>query len=693
MSKKILVWIMILCFALPFSAIAQQATDEELAQVTAKVKQTLEISDRYTDFYGEMSDNGLRHNWKLYWSMKGENLTVTADDTGRVYNYYLYTDSQENNYDNHLAPAFPKVTKEMASEAAQAFLKKVLGANESVIFSTADDKLNPSEQNRYNFSGALRINGLESPISCSISVRTSDLSVTSFSRSDNYTAFLGDIPDTNTGITAEKAKQLLSGTLTLKLQYVLSEDGKIAVLRYVPVYSDEYLVDAKTGELIDVSKLYERLNTPQSSNQAADKSASAGGGLSPVEQAGVDKLNGVLSKEELDAKIRTLKGLAIDNEYTLGQASYQVDNENKNVFCNLTYTAKAEMKPETGDSAYNGYIRKYISVDAKTGDLVSLYTSYPYNMVKQQAKPEEQLELSAQTFLKEYYSAHFAKTALSNSTDAGEASLQLSYAQSVNGYFYYSNALNVAVNRSTGAVDSFNQNWNESIAFESSDNLIDAQKALSVYADTFAAKLCYAELPVKIDPTQPDMEPYVKLGYSYIYRLVLGYVLDSDRNVNGIDAKTGKVIVAEVKPAQTLVYDDLNGHYAQSQIEKLARFGIGFSTTSFEPEKQLTERDMLIFLLSTTGQRFEGENDDSLYEVAKQYGLWTRGAEQKPDRLVTRMEVIRTILKMSGYDKTAGLKGIYKCGFSDSQKIAEADYGMPRSRRALALSGATNPVS
>ena len=687
MSKKILVWVMILCFALPFTAMAKQATtDEELAQVTAKVKQTLGIDDRYTDFYGEMSDNGLKHSWKLYWSMKGENLTITADNTGKVYNYYHYTDSQDNNYDSHLAPAFPKVTKEMASEAAQVFIKKVLGNNESVVFTAVDDKYNPREQNQFYFSGTLLINGLESPINCSIIVRASDLTVTSFSRSDNYTAFLGDIPDTNTGITKEKAKQLLSGPLTLKLQYVLAEDGKTAVLRYVPVNSDEYLVDAKTGELINVSDLYKQLIVPASSNQTADKAASTGGGgLSQTEQAGVDKLEGVLSKEQLDAKIRALKGLAIGNEYTLGQASYQVDNENKKVLCNLTYTAKADMKPDAGNSAYDGYIRKYISVDAKTGDLVSLYTSYPYDMVKQLGKSDEQLKLSAQTFLKDNFSAHFALTVLSDSKSDSDNSLQLSYAQSVNGYFYYSNALNISVNRATGAVDSFNQNWNESIVFDNTDNLINSQKALSVYTDTFTAKLCYVEIPVKIDPTQPGMEPYVKLGYNYIYRLTLGYVLNSDQNVSGIDAKTGKVVAQEAKPAQTLAYGDLNGHYAQSQIEKLAQFGIGYSASSFEPEKQLTEKDMLIFLLSTTGQRFDEGNDDSLYEAAKQYGLWTRGTEQKPDRLISRMEVIRAILSMSGYDKTAGLKGIYKCSFSDSQTILEADYGYAAIAQGLGI--------
>jgi len=692
MSKKIVVWMLILCLALPFSAVAQQAADEELAQVTEKVKETLGIDDRYTDFYGELSDNGLRHNWSLYWSMKGENLNVTADSAGKVLNYYLYTDSQGYDYDNHLAPIFPKVTREMAAEKAQAFLKKVLGDQESVVFSAFNERIDPYEQTRYYFSGALLVNGLETPISCSISIQTSDLSVASFSRSDGRTVYLGDLPDAETGITGEKAKQLLNGTLSLKLQYVLSEDGKTAVLRYMPVYSGEYVVDAKTGELIDVSELYNRLAAPEAGSQAAaDKSAAAGGsGLSPAEQAGVEKLEGVLSKEQLDAKVRAVTGLLIGGEYTLGQVSYRVDQENDTVYGYLTYTARAQMQPDAGDS---GYIRKYITLDAKTGELISLYTGYPYGMVKQEGKTEEQLKASAESFLREYSPGHFGQTALSGDTgsagmgDDGATSLQLCYAQSVNGYFYMPNALNVSVNCATGAVDSFSQNWDDAVTFDSADNLIDMQTALSAYAGAFSAKLCYVELPVKIDPTQPDLEPYAKLGYSYIYRLALGYVLDSDRSVIGIDAKTGKVIEREEQPDQTLAYDDLSGHYAQAQIEKLAEFGIGLISSSFGPDKQLTERDMLVFLLSTAGQRFDGENDEWLYEAAKQYGLIPGGTVPAPERAVSRMEVIRTILRMSGYDKTAGLKGIYRCGFSDSQTISEADYGYAAIAQGLGIVG------
>ena len=73
-----------LTLSLAAPALAVEAADARLAKVTLAVKAILDISDEYTEFYGEPDETALGTRWSLSWDSDDEQLRITATDEGKV---------------------------------------------------------------------------------------------------------------------------------------------------------------------------------------------------------------------------------------------------------------------------------------------------------------------------------------------------------------------------------------------------------------------------------------------------------------------------------------------------------------------------------------------------------------------------------------------------------------------------------
>lgn len=370
--------VMTLSLAAP--ALAAEATDARLAQVTLAVKGTLDISDAYTEFYGEPQETALGTRWNLSWSSDDEQLQITATDAGKIVslNRWEKGDAQPvySVIPGRNTPAFPAMTMAQAKTCAQTFLDKVLADNEKVEFE--DNESESLSATSYTFRGNVKLNGLDTPMTASVRVRLSDGEITRFDRAD-VSDYAGEPAAATTATTADKARQQLKSTLDLRLEYVLDWDGKDAsekkaVLRYLPNSTDEFYVDAATGELVNLTELREKLRQDSVANRdmAVNKFTSSGAmdavtpeaapTLTPTELEGVAKLEDVLDKDALDKAIRTWKELGLD-KYTLGSANYSVDRETSEVTAQVSYAKNTD----------EGVCRRSVTVDAKTGALISMY--------------------------------------------------------------------------------------------------------------------------------------------------------------------------------------------------------------------------------------------------------------------------------------------------------------------------------
>ena len=685
-----------LSLSLAAPALAAEAADQRLARVTLAVKGTLGIGDEYTEFYGEPDETPLGTRWSLNWKSEDGELSVTATDEGKI----LSLNRWENG--GKIEPVmagsfggltFPAMSRAQAGELARAFLDKVLADNEKVTFHEEWEESLSAES--YSFNGNVELNGLPSPMTVYVRVRLSDGQVTRFWRGD-VSDYAGKPGEAKTSTTGEKARELLKSTLDMRLEYVLDWDGqegaeKKAVLRYLPNSTDEFYVDAATGELVNLTELRAQLRQTYATGGAGDKlmaSADAAANEAPeaaptlteIELEGVAKLEDVLDKEALDKKIKAWRELDL-GKYTLGSASYTVDRETAEVTARVSYAKNTE----------EGICRRYVPVNAKTGELLSMYGNNPYWIRQDGVKylTAQAAQEKAQAFLKLLWPGQLSKTEVYNAPDpqADTTVWGFTFAQKVNGYFFPGNSISVRVDAANGSIMGFSKGFDEEVTFDSAQGLISLEEAIDVWCRSYPVELGYMEIPVALDMDK-EFELLRNAGYRYYNALKPGYAL-GDREVwcSGVDAKTGELVKSESVEPEKMSYDDLEGHWAKAILDELARYNVGWRGGRAQPDKALTQLDYIVLLASANGYSYDPDSDksvDYLYEFAYRQGLLTK-EERQEDKVLTRSELVKMLLNSEGYGPVAQLPGIFRCDFTDGSSIPEADLGYAALAQGLGI--------
>ena len=694
MKKRILSLMLapILLFSAVVPGFAAESGDsaDRLASVTGKVKDALALdTERYTEFSGQLTEGELAPTWRLSWSGEDGSLEVTAAESGKILSYYCYNVDE----DRDGAPlSLPKSDPGRAKEAAAAFLKRVLGPGETVDLDAAADQTNSLRQTRYYFRGSIQLNGCASPLRFSLTVRTSDYAVAQFHRDSAETDYTGTVPAANFRTRQSAVEPLLQGTLSLRLEYVLDEGEKTAVLRYLPNQIHSFYVDDATGKLVDLTQLYEDLGRKESADGADEDAGAAppmadssvNGGLTQAEQLGADKLKGTLGKEALDQKARAISQLGLDS-YTLASASYQEEQVGgaSVIAARLTYAKRAE---ETT-------LRRWVILDAKTGALMGVSSSGRWDEKAKQVD-EDTARKTAEAFLTAQRKERFAQCGPYTDFSAYQrengryGTWNFQYARKENGYFFPSDQFAVGIDTVDGSVAAYSQSWTEDVSFDGPDGTVSQEQAVSAYYKTFQVTKGYVAVPQKLDLSDPDYAPLAEMGYLALNSLKLGWQLTaSDKTVTGIDAKTGQPVVWAGGESGSLQYSDLAGSWAKDAAETLAEYGIGYAGGKFDPGKKLTQLDLVILLASTQGVVIDPDDladggADQAYRTV--YGMGALRREERNDsRLLTRMDVIKLLLDAGGYRPAAQLQGIYRTDFSDQEKIPASMLGYAALAQAM----------
>ncbi len=697
MPKKIITVmlsaILLVTLALPALAadtVSGTSVDTQLAQVTLTVKNTLHIDDSYTGFTGNLTDEGSTGYWELNWTRDSNTINVYADKNGKVMSYNHWVDKDNTAYSNYYAPAFPKTERTDALNAAKSFVESVLGSNETVTFDNYNSGYYTSNTVYYSFNGTVDLNGLKSPVTFSVQVRTDDISINSFYRSDLYSQYT-EIPSATPTITKDVAAGLLAGKVKLQLEYVSSADGKSATLQYVPVYTGNYVVKADSGELVNLDNVsYKSTNVSTSDMAMGAKQDSK---LSDVEQSAVNTLKGVKSKTELDTAARAISELGLTSDYLFESSSYSMNKETGEVLCRLQYdktiTDTSVIKErfpkdyaniQSSGNNYSIHIYKNITVNAMTSSLVSIDT-YDSGSDETGKMSTAQLKSNAEAFLSKFFNGKYSLTAYNENSSNQDIGC-FTYSQTVNGVLFPTNTISITVNSYDGSINNLYINWTDNVTFESANGIVNAEAAKITYISCFKTVLQYVNLTMK----QPVIMPYTDskiAADSSSSKLNLAYKYDSDSGISGINAKTGKPIAETYNQAsEAMTYNDIDGCYGKAQIEKLAKYGIGYTGGSFKPTTQLTQKDALTLLLGAVG--YSSTTDDELYNGAYQYKLLTK-SEKSADKVMTRGEYVKMLIGATEYGAAAALNGIFNCGFSDDSSISSRYYGHVAIAKSLGI--------
>ncbi|MBR5153078.1 MAG: S-layer homology domain-containing protein [Clostridia bacterium] len=653
-----------------------KTAEERLAAVTQKVKETLSLdTGAYTQFYGDMKESVLAPTWRLEWTAEdGRSLSVSATEEGKILSYNQYTGDTYRAPEG-FAPSFPKGNQDEAKAAAEAFLNRVLEANETVTVESGQPYLGATQ---YRFYGEILLHGHPADMTYSISVQGEDAKILSFYRDDFNGMVTGEIPPPEPELTENEARETLKETVKLRLEYVTAEENQ-AVLRYLPDPVDDYYVDAITGELVNLTELSRDLEQGYAGGGSNNltmgykEEAMADSSLSRVEQEGIDKLQGVLSKETLEQKAKEISLLGLDR-YSLSAVQYSVSREENE---DGSYPVMAILR--FGKQVEGSAWRRTITMDAKTGQLVSVYSSASLPKDGKRTVNIKKAEAVAQAFAKQIAPGQFAKTRLYQSNDAMEQEYQVShsftYAQQENGHFFPENQILLGIDATDGTISRYEKRFHDKVIFDSPDGILTVGQAIDAWMETYLVSPRYVKVPYALDYSRPETKPLLDNGISYLYTLALGYMPVHEVYISGIDAKTGEP-VKPIQKEENLSYTDIDGHWAESMIRELACYGVGFGGQEYLPEKSLSQRDLLMLLLSCDGYRPDETQKDAeeLYRRAYQRGLLSK-EERDDEKVLARWETVRLILNGTGYRKVANLEGIFKTGFTDDGVIPREGYG------------------
>lgn len=676
------------------AAAAEEAQDARLARVTSLVKEALALDiDSYETFRGDLSE-ALVPVWDLSWEGERRSLFVQALEDGTVASLYRWESSPSAACSGDGFPSFPETGGTEDRAAAEAFLARVLRKGEAVELEDAEGAafLGGSDS---AWSGTIVLNGLPSPLHYSI--RAEDGLVKHFSRDVPETAGVGGVPSPEPSAGAAKAREDLAGTLKLRLEYVLeTAGGARAVLRYVPeAGAHEFLADGKTGELIDLTELEAQMRqgyrAAGGDNGAPAPTAKAElaadeAGLTRVELEGVQQLEGVLSKEELDKALRAESAYGLRG-YALTGTSYEseagTDGRAGRVLCTLRYA-----RTDGGER-----LARNITVDAKTGDVDSVWSSAPYG--REEKVSEEEALKQAEAFLKTRFPD---RSLVLYRTDReimpwrteNQPYRHFTFAQAVNGLPFRGNAVHVGIDNADGSVYSLSSSWDESVTFDGANGMVSMETALSAWAGTYETVLSYRNVPQKLSKADPAQAKLLEQGTEYGYALRLAYGLERAESCAGVDAKTGAPVREERDGArQPLSYDDLAGSSAKADVEKLARYGAGYAGGKFRPSQNVTQWELVALVYSLRGAALEPEavekdGRENAYYEAYRLGL-LRSSERDDGAVLSRGDVIKMLLNAAGYGPAARLGGIYTCGYSDKDSIPAEGLGYAAIAGALGM--------
>ena len=661
MIVLLLVLGVILSSGVPALAVTESATDAELTAVTERVVGLLDVSDDYTDFTGSY-DSGPVSSWYLSWSKQGEDLSVRATPEGLITSVSIWIAGDSTDRFYGYDPAFPGFDETEACSQAEGWLEKLVDEKEDYRI---DDTMVPlSAGGEYMFSGRILKNGLESPVTFYIWI--GEAGMTSFSRSDSYRGYVGELPAAKAETEAQQAAQILKGSAAFELYYVT--DGDEARLRYVPV-GPTITVDAQTGKATDMNALYDSFNgwygtespMAQENMMAVSEDAAMGTarGLTEVELSSISNYADAMTEETLDERMRSIGELGLA-DFTFSRCSYRMDTDGK-ITASLRYTcemtedrlfgySKEEYREEIGWGE-TPMVFKYISADAKTGDLISVSTSY--SLWEKDRIPSTDTG-AAEAFLKKAAPVWFAESSLCTLRGYDDPD-GATYARVHDGYFFPENYLYIAMNNATNTVDTYYYCWDEETAFAPSGDIVSEKEALDAYTDALTVTLGYTAWPEDIDYDDPIQFAYADWGYSYVESLRLAYYYSGKDEVAGVDALTGEPVRQD--PDGGYLYDDLEGVPERTEIEALAQSGIGLPGSSFGPDSLLTMRDAVRLLLSSAGCRADDWDDEELAGEAVWYGF-IPAEEWDPDGILQESEFITMILGASRYGDAARLEGI-----------------------------------
>ena len=455
--------------------------------------------------------------------------------------------------------------------------------------------------------------------------------------------------DTKDIITLEKAKSLYKEKIGLDLIYKSSyEKGEPKrFLVYGPLNKD-LAINAKNGELALIHRGYVIYESVKDSAVEAEVGAVE---LSPEEEKAIEEISSLIAKEEAEKLAREI--LELDEEDNLTNINLFKSWKNDNEY-NWTMSFEKNLDEKSFYSS--------ISINAKTKKLLNFFKNTPINGdEKVKLNKEESLNL-AKEFIKKFNQDNYNEIELrENPMDTNpteEKQYNFDFIRKIDNAYVEGDSISINVDAVNGSIKQYRLNWTNK-DFPSKDNIISLDKAYDVLFNNIELELIY------VDDLHDGKSKDKK-------EAILVYGLKNDKPGN-IDPISGLVLNDNGKPyeeAKVTHYKDIEKSYAKDKINILAQYGIALAGEDFKPKDKIIQKDFLYLLLKSKDSYYGMEDsEDDLYRQLMNMGIIKEG-ERSPEKLVTKEEAVRYLIRSLNYGKVADLDHIYKDIFKDTKDIS-----------------------
>ena len=630
---------LMLLYLLPIGVLADAQTEQ--AQVLALVRERIGDTARFEHFdsNSRTAKNGVT-TYHFEWATEQEDryasLSVTCTSGGVITDYYAYDSTAERRSEK---PNVHKMTASAAMEKAKVLMDKLNPQLADVLVLSLRSEVESLYDTGYSFTVSRVENG--TPFygqTGSLRVNAKADVVESFYI--NYDETL-QVPTKESswiaGETAQKAyAEKLGMQLVYKAQY--KDRERIIYPAYVPAAEPYMYISATTGEVLDMRSEYAEEDKWLAGGSASDSEnkneAMEDVGFSPAEQEELEKIEGLLDSNAVLKTILENKLLDVPEDSSLISTT-----RTKDIYSDtFTYNYRLENNAEK-------YASVRIAADAKTGALKSFNTYRDFAADKKYESTAAAAKKAAETLSGVVFGEY--KLDEDYGSDYG-----VRYLRYVNDTLFAQDNISITVHPESGKVTSYNLTYTDA-KFPSVEGVLTPMQA----AEKLFAQAAY---------TPHYMARYKKDGSAEVFAV---YVLDETKPMV-IEPFTGKLLQSySNEPYAENVwngYADIEGHYAQKQLETLARFGIRFAEENCMPDNVITQAEFVSLLVSAfyNGYGTIGADLEYAYRQAINSGIIAE-AERADDTPLTRGAAAKYLICALGLNEVASLEGIYICPFAD----------------------------
>ena len=647
MKRKIsflLALTMVLTF-IPFSSFAAQNYDKQLKEAIVKSKELFNIGDEYDKFNHNINSYDGKTVFYLNWSdSKGKlgNIDVSMTVDGIVTSYGKWKPTYEEQ-----KPKLPKISREEGLKIAKNFIKKVSPEFvDKIKYIDTSEPLNvhSGSYGYYFVRVENEIPYYNNNIDIYMDNSTGEV-INYYSNWDMDLVF----PDAKDIISSEKAQELYKEKIGLSLLYKSNytrEKPKV-YLAYGPLNTN-LGINAKDGEVVNLNdylRFYDKNMDMGGRGEAVEEE------LSPDEKKAIEDITGLISQKDAEKIGREILGL--DSKYELGYISLNKNWRDDSYYWQMDFNKGSDTK------AYYANI----SIDAKTKELISFYKNISMDANKKVQYNEEQALDIAKEYIKKTNPDKFELIELNkNPVDVRPLEDQRNYnfefIRKVDNAYVQQDSISILVDAIEGQIIEYRINWSKG-DFPPKDNIIPINKAYNILFNDIGMELKYIT-PHRYSESSKDNK-----------KVILAYGLKSEKPAN-IDANTGTILNNQGEPFKISTvksYSDIDKSYAKDKINILAQYGIALPGEKFNPKEKINQRDFLYLLAKANAPYFEVDNEnDALYTYVIRAGI-IKADEKAPEKIVTKEEGIKYIIRALKYDEIADLNEIYKDLFKDTKDI------------------------